>query len=376
MPKTFITIDDLAKLRVVGDPQMSPDGTRAIFTVKDSDLARNKYTTHLWQYAIKTRALTQFTFGDSSELSPRWSRDGRHLAFLRNKDKRTQIWRVDANGGEASQVTNMPEGSISEVRWSPDGTRFAFAFRPAHKDWTRDAAKKREESGKSNPPRVVTNARYRSDGVGFVDERTHIWVCDAHTGAAKQVTSGDYNDASPAWSVDGKTLAFASNRNADREWFPQRADIYLVPARGGAPKKIRSTVGPKSALNFSPDGKWIAYVGYELGEFPYKPHNDRVFVVPKHGGKARCITASLDRTVGNQTLADSRDTTDAFPVWSRDSKKIFISVSDTGNVHLYSIDVKSGRMTPLTRGSADIPRSARTPRDEILRSRWAMRSSP
>lgn len=354
MPKQLIQIKDLAKLRVVGDPQMSPDGTRVIFTVKDSDIDKNKYATHLWMYSIHTHATTQFTFGDSTETSPRWSRDGRHIAFLRNKDKRTQIWRVDANGGEACLVTKLPEGSISEIRWSPDGSKIAFAFRPAHQDWTRDAAKKREESGKSNPPRVITRPRYRTDGIGFVDERTHIWFCDARTGEPKQVTTGDLNDTSPAWSADGKTLAFVSNRNADREWFPQRADIYLISTNGGAPKKIRSTVGPKSALNFSPDGKSLAYVGYELGEFPFKPHNDRVFVVPKNGGKARCITAQLDRTVGNQTLADSREAAEAHPIWSRDSNRVFVTVSDTGNVHLYSVDVKSGRMSPLTRGAMDI----------------------
>ncbi len=354
MPKTFITVQDLAKLRVVGDPQISPDGARVLFTVKESDAAKNKYRTHLWLYDAQAKSARQFTFGDVSDTSPRWSPKENQVVFLRNKEKRTQIWSVNANGGEACQVTKMPEGSIGDLRWSPDGTQIAFTFRPAHTDWTLDAAKKREESGKSNPPRVISRARYRSDGVGFVEERTHIWLCDAANGNAKQITSGDYEDSSPAWGADGKTIAFASNRNPDREWLPQRIDLWLVSPRGGKPRKISAPLGPKSALNFSPDRKWLAYIGHELGDLPYKPRNARVWLIPKNGGKARCLTALVDRTVGNETLADSRDVAAVLPLWSRDAKKIFVPLTDSGSVHLYAVDVKSGRMTPLTRGPMDI----------------------
>ncbi len=352
MPKQLITIQDLAKLRVVGDPQISPDGARVVFTVKDADAAKNKYWTHLWLYQDgETR---QFTFGEVSDTSPRWSPDGRRIAFLRNKDKRAQIWTMDADGGEPIALTKLPEGNISELRWSPDGTRLAFCFRPTRADWTQDATKQRGENGKSNPPRVITRIRFRFDGVGFLDERTHIWICDAQTGEAKQITTGDYEDASPAWSPDGKTIAFASNRNADRERVPQRVDIHRVSARGGAAKKIRAPAGPKSALAFSPDGKWIAYIGYALDDNAWKPRNDRVWVVARNGGKARCLTAKLDRTVGNETLADSREVTPMLPLWSRDSKRIFFPVSDAGNVHLYTAEVKSARLTPLTRGANEV----------------------
>ncbi|MBI3537202.1 MAG: PD40 domain-containing protein, partial [Chloroflexi bacterium] len=166
MSKSFITIDDLAKIRGVSDPQSSPDGARVIFTVKDSDAEKNKYWTHLW-LSDWNRDARQFTFADVNDTSPRWSPDGKQIAFLRTKDKRAQIWRVDADGGEAIPLTDLAEGNLSELAWSPDGAQIAFCFRPTHSDWTRDATKKREESGKSNPPRVITRVRYRADGAGF-----------------------------------------------------------------------------------------------------------------------------------------------------------------------------------------------------------------
>ncbi|MBI3740322.1 MAG: PD40 domain-containing protein, partial [Chloroflexi bacterium] len=294
MSKSFITIQDLAKLRVVGDPQISPDGARVIFTVKDSDAEKNKYWTHLW-LSDWNRDARQFTFADVNDTSPRWSPDGKQIAFLRTKDKRAQIWRVDADGGEAIPLTDLAEGNLSELAWSPDGAQIAFCFRPTHADWTREAIKQREESGKSNPPRVITRVRYRADGAGFQGEYQHIWVCDARDGRAKQITAGDYDDHSPAWSRDGKTLAFVSNRDAQRERFSQRDDIWLVSARGGKAKKIRAPQGPKRALAFSPDGKWIAYIGHAIDETPWKPRNNRVWIIAKNGGRARCLTAKLDR---------------------------------------------------------------------------------
>src|SRR5712692_8686122 len=110
MAKQPITIQDLAKLRIVGDPQISPDGTRVIFTVKDSDLDKNKSWTHLWLHDVKKRATRQFTFGDANDTSPQWSFDGKQIIFLRSKDRRAQVWRVLADGGEAAVLTKMPEG--------------------------------------------------------------------------------------------------------------------------------------------------------------------------------------------------------------------------------------------------------------------------
>src|SRR5919199_927830 len=143
MPKHPITVEDLAKIKVVGDPQISADGARVLYTVKVTNLEKNKYFTHLWLSHVGNSAARQFTFGEVSDSSPRWSADDARIAFIRTKDKRTQIWIAPTDGGEARALTDLPEGSISDLRWSPDGKMLAFAFRPTGADWTKDANKKR-----------------------------------------------------------------------------------------------------------------------------------------------------------------------------------------------------------------------------------------
>ncbi|MBI4788444.1 MAG: S9 family peptidase [Chloroflexi bacterium] len=354
MPKQPITIQDLAKIKIVSDPQISPDGKRVLYVVKVTHAEKNKYWSHLWLAQVNDGQARQFTFGEVSDSAPRWSRDGRTIALLRTKDKRSQIWLVPTDGGEARALTDLSEGAISDLSWSPEDDSLAFCFRRTHPDWTQDATKKRGDNGKSSPARVVKHALYRLDGFGFQDERQHVWVCDVTTGNATQITRGDYDDASPAWSPDGKTLAFVSNRSGDRERLRYRDDLWLVPARGGNAQKLATPVGSKTAPAWSPDGKWIAYIGVQVGKDPWRPQNDRLWVVSKRGGEARCLSMELDRVAGNVTLGDTREPAPTVPIWSPDGKRIYVPFSDSGSCHLYAIDVASCQMTLLTTGALDV----------------------
>ena len=244
-----------------------------------------------------------------------------------------------------------------------------FGFRPVHPNWTRKARKEREEEGRSTPARVVKKVRYRLDGAGFQDERQHIWVCQVPGGEATQVTRGDYDDESPAWSPDGKSIALVSNRSPDPDHYLYRMDIWTVPAAGGKMVKVATPVGPKTALAWSPDGKWIAYYGPEVRDDPWKPMNDRLWIVSRRGGNARCLSMGVDRTAGNATLADSREVAAMPPLWSPDSRRIYITLSDRGSCHLYAVDAASCTLTPpvtkervLTISSQSASRPARATR--------------
>jgi dipeptidyl aminopeptidase/acylaminoacyl peptidase len=358
--KRPITRDDLLKIQFVGDPQMSPDGRRLVCTVKTIDAEKNRYFSHLWLFDLETKRARQFTFGEVSDTSPRWSPDGSTIAFLRafptQRGKPMQMWVIPTDGGEARQLTTLPEGAISSITWAPKGEKLAFCFRPAHPEFTQEARKKREETGKSTPPRVITRLHYKLDGFGFLDERQHVWVCDAETGEAQQITHGDWDDFDPAWSPDGSRIAFVSNRSEDPEETPYLVDLWWVPAEGGEPQKIETPPGYKGALAWSPDGSLIAYVGHISEEDPWVPRHDRLWVVSPQGGDARCLTESLDRTVGNVTLSDTRE---AFaggspPIWSPDGRALYFPVSDRGSCHLYRVGVEGGEPHALTEGALDL----------------------
>jgi dipeptidyl aminopeptidase/acylaminoacyl peptidase len=359
MPKLPITHDDLARIKYTGDPQMSPDGTQVMYTIRYADVARNRYFTHLWLHPLNEREARQLTVGEVSDGSARWSPDGKSIAFIRA----AQVWMLPVAGGEARTLTSLPQGRIGELRWSPDGKRLAFAFCPIHADWSREAEQKREASGASKPPRVITHTRYKLDAEGFHDERQHIWLCDVATGKTTQITGGDYDDSAfpwwpggqaVAWSPDSRTIAFTSNRikDPDRHYF--RNDVWLMPARGGKPKRLPTPVGLKANLSWSPDGKQIAYIAADSGENLWLPRNNYLWLVPVDGrSMARCLNGALDRNVGDTTIDDCRDGASGMPVWAADSSTLYVTVSDSGNAHLYAVDTASGEWTRLTEGATD-----------------------
>jgi dipeptidyl aminopeptidase/acylaminoacyl peptidase len=356
MSKRRITIEDLLRLKFVADPQMSPDGKRVIFTVKTVDAEKNRYLSHLWMVEVTTGAARQFTYDEVQDVLPRWSPEGKQIAFLRTKDKRTQIWVIPSDGGEARQLIQLAEGSIGAPEWSPGGKRIAFTHRPTHPDWTQEARQKRAEKGHSDPPRIITRLRYRREGEGFLDLHQHIWVCNVATGEAQQITDGDYDDDGPVWSPDSQWIAFVANRSDDPEAKPYEVDLWLVPAEGGALQKIPTPTGYKKNLAWSPDGGYIAYIGYETRDDPWVPRNDRLWVVSSQDGSARCLTASLDRIVEDVIISDVREAGEVgqSPIWSRDGKRLFFLVSDRGNSHLYTIALEGGEPEPLLEGALDV----------------------
>ena len=355
MPTRPLQKEDLLTLTFAGDPRISPDGRRVVLTAKTIDADKNRYLSHLWLYNVQSAERRQFTFGEVADTSPRWSPDGARLAFLRTVDKRTQIWTIPVDGGEARRLTELPEGSISQIAWSPDGRRLAFAFRPMPEERTQKARKDRDESGASTPPRVVTRMLYRLDGAGFLDERQHIWVCDAQTGEARPITEGDHEDNAPAWDPQGDRIAFLSNRSDQPEHRPYEIDIWLVAPDGGAPERVETPVGAKGGLSWSPDGALLAYTGTEAADDPWRPDHDQLWVVAPTGGDARCLTADLDRPIGNTTLSDTRDafTGGSPPLWSGDSSRLYVPVSSHGDCHVYEVPI-NGAPIPLTDGQLDV----------------------
>src|SRR5262245_1929924 len=222
-----MTAADLFRLNLVNDAQISPDGARVAFVVTRLDEEKDEYLSTIWLVSAEGGDPRQFTHGPKRDTAPRWSPDGSMLAFISERDdKKTQLYVMPADGGEPGRLTDLKPG-VGDPEWSPDGTRIAFTSRIELEE------PDEKEKEKSKPARVITSLRYKPNDGGFTyDKRKHIFVIPVEGGEPKQITDGDWDDGRPAWSPDGRQIAFASARHEERD-YDQVADVWVVSADGG-----------------------------------------------------------------------------------------------------------------------------------------------
>lgn len=329
-----IRADDLFLFTLVGDAQVSPDGKEIAHVVKRLDREADDYVSNI--YVAVDGATRQFTAG-GKDSAPRWSPDGRWLAFVSGRDDTSQIYLMPAHGGEPLRLTDMPKGAGIPA-WSPDSRHIAFAAGVP-------VSEPPNEEPKNQQARVIERAVYKFDGRGFIDDRrTHIHVVDIESREIRQITHGDFNHTSPSWSPEGTHLAFAANRNED--WDLQaESDIWIVPCGGGEPRRITLVRGAWGNPVFSPDGSRIAFVGYarpEEGEPTYYP---QLFTVSRGGGEPCNLLADTDMAVGNSVGCDWSAAGDEGLVWTEDGIFFIASQRGTSNVQCWRDGVK-----PLTAG--------------------------
>ncbi|MCB9006418.1 MAG: S9 family peptidase [Ardenticatenaceae bacterium] len=331
--KRLITAEDLYNLELVSDPQISPDGTHIIFGVTRIERKTEKKFTNLWLVPSDgSSPPRQFTYGDHTDTHPRWSPNGRSIAFLSNRkdEKQSQIYIIPFDGGEARPVTKL-EGSFAGFSWSPDGTQFATQFR--NKDAAAIEREKDEQKKKLGIiSRHITSLDYKFDGAGYLpQEKWHIWTIDANSGEATQLTEGDkFDEVQPQWTPDGRFLIFISNRDPQPDINWDQTELYRVPAAGGEMALIPSHEGRKFNHTLSPDGSWIAYMGRKQKGHWYQ--NDCIYLVPTSGGKARNLTAEFDLHLATATLTDvGSGTPQPPPTWSADGRTLYILATEKGN---------------------------------------------
>jgi len=331
--------DDLYRFQLPSDPQIAPDGTQVVFCVQRVERETEKKYTNLWLADSDGGRLRQFTHGKWADTQPRWSPDGQTLAFLSNRgsEEQAQLYLLPTDGGEARPLTDL-KGNFANYEWSPDGAKLVGQFR--QKD--ADALEREKDEGKKKLGisfRHITRADYKFDGAGYLpQEHWHVWVIDATTGAATQLTEGDHDETEPRWSPDGQSILFAANRSDRPDMDLDATELYLIPAEGGEAKQLETRPGRKFAAVFSPDGQHVAYLGRDKPGRWYQ--NARLYVAPLAGGGAREVGGDLDLHLSGATNGDVfNDSTPSLPIWSADSRRVACVATTRGNEWLLSLNV-------------------------------------
>lgn len=348
--KRPITAEDLYRLQIISDPQISPDGKHVLFCVQSVDEKTEKKHSNLWLVNTAGGEPRQFTYGDQTDKYPRWSPAGHEIAFLSNRkdEKQEQIYIIPFDGGEARLLTNL-KGSFAGFEWSPSGAEIVCQFRKKDEE-----ALEREEDEQKKKlgivVRHITRLDYKANGDGYLpQEKWHIWTIDAASGNSQQLTAGPYNETDPRWSADGQQILFISNRSADPAQEPDADGLYLVPASGGEMRLVETRYSRKLLASFSPDGQWIAYLGLEqTGKF-YQ--NVCLYIVPVAGGESRNLSSAFDLHLSADTLTDTGSgAPQTPPTWSRDGRFIFCQATERGNQPLFAfaVDPQPAGVTRVT----------------------------
>lgn len=354
-----MTPDDILRLHFVGSPQVSPDGSRMVFTRKHVG-EKNEYVTNLWMVGTDgvggKDGAVQFTSA-GKDGAPRWSPDGKRIAFISARQKeRPQIHLIGAGGGEATALTSFPEGSIAGFRWSPDGTKIAVSFRETATELTKESAKQRKEKGLSDPPRVVENEWYRLDGDGyFLAQRHHLYIVDATTGKHRKVYDKDTLGVSSFdFSPDSKRLVIATIRARQPmlDWW--KFELVVLNLATGKFKPIPNVPeGPKTCVTWSPDGKTIAYAGQIGKEGSWGVENMELLVCDPVRGGVRSLTGKTDYCLVAVPLSDTDEAAfDANYCWTPDSKRLLIKIGWHGESHIASVSRRGGKVSFITAGAA------------------------
>lgn len=335
-----LTASDVFNIEFAGDPQISPDGKRIVYVRQFSDIMSDRNYSNLWIINFDGTDHRPLTTGNHNDSSPRWSPDGNRIAYISDQDGTPQIYARWMDNGQNAKLTNLqyPPGGIA---WSPDGKQISFTALVAERPPQIASLPPAPPGAKwAEPAVVIDKLVYRFNGPGYLKPGfTHLFVVPAEGGTPRQISTGNFQHGGPAfraseavWSPDGKYLLMSANRRTDYELEPLDTEVYEFSVADGAVRALTKRRGPDNSPVVSPDGRYIAYLGFDDTYQGYQV--TKLYVMNRDGGGSRVLSGDLDRDVTR-------------PRWSADGSGIYFLYDDQGNTKLafYSLD---GKMRQLT----------------------------
>lgn len=329
--KSRLALSDVFQLELARDPQISPDGKRIVYVRAFADIMGDQRHSNLWIVNFDGSGHHPLTTGKFTDANPRWSPDGSQIVFTSNREGGTQIWRMFVNSGQTAKLTNVQE-SPAGVNWSPDGKWISFTMlvpdAPPSPKIAASMPAPPEGSKWAEPAKVIDRLVYRFNGAGYLKPGfTHLFIVPSEGGTPRQISSGKYQHGGAAyraseavWTPDGQSLLISANRHGDWELEPLDTDVYEFNVADGAVKALTTRKGPDNAPAISPDGKLIAYTGFDDKRQGYQV--SKLYVMNRDGSSARQVTVTWDRDVQQ-------------PQWAPDGKGVYFLSDDQGTTGLY-----------------------------------------
>ncbi len=290
---------DIFELEKASDPRISPDGRRVVYSRTSMDIMTDSGRSNLWTVNTDGSDHRPLLSGRKSFSSPRWSPDGKRLAFVSGAEGSPQLYVRWMDSGETALITNL-EDAPGAISWSPDGKWIAFTMDvPGSQEPLASAPAKPENAKWAAPVKLVDRLVYRVDGAGMIKlAYTHIFVVPAEGGTARQLTEGDYQHNGPlSWTPDSQHIVFSANRDDDWEYNPVESEVFRISVADGSLEQLTTRVGPDAGAVVSPDGKHIAYAGFDDREVGYQL--TYLYVMDSEGKSIRNLSKGLDRSVQN-----------------------------------------------------------------------------
>jgi dipeptidyl aminopeptidase/acylaminoacyl peptidase len=333
--KRPFTFEEMMKVKRLADPQLSPNAKMVAYTITTIDVEKNSRESHLWITPLPRGEAIQLTRGSASEDSPRWSPDGRRLAFISRRSGASKIWIIPVDGGEAA-LLDTGSLEVTSVLWSPDGKNLLFASEifPECQDSACNDKQSKEQADNPVKAKVLVHLLFRHWNFWKDGKRSHLFLIPAEGGVPRDLTPGDF-DTPPfslggpgeyAFSPDGGEICYTSHHESD-EALSTNGDLFTVSLDGLRPRKITSNPADDAGPVYSPDGRWIAYraqrrPGYEADRW-------ELMLFDRSTGKNKSLTAELDKPVESYA-------------WSPDSQWMYFVAGDEARAPIFKVALNGG----------------------------------